>query len=466
MLKSIARSSSVSLQRQSRRSFAVATAPFEYNRKGDQASFAPPAVKSISKTSSGLTVATHDGRGPVSSLAIVIGAGSRHETTDAPGVAHFLKNALIRNVPGDNIVRQVRELELRGDTLYTSLNREQITIASSFLRDDLVDIVPLLVNHVFNPSFQPYEFLDAIPNILSESAASLADPSTKIFDTLHQTAFRTGLGNSLFASTAGVKALKRSHLQDFAANNIASGRLAIVGTGIAHEELTALVESSLKGFSVPTSAASVKPSTYFGGESRIEAGPKSASQLAIAFKSAAFTSAEYPAALVLRALLDGSQRLKWGSTSGVTGLLSKAATSSADVTAFEASYTDAGLIGFYVVGGDAAEVKSVAQKSIDAFKSVAGGSGISADALARAKKAAIIDSEAGTFASRDLAIQEIGRSVLATGSYRTSGELATAISGVTVEDVVKVAKTAVSSKPSIVSYGNLLKMPYADEFKF
>jgi hypothetical protein len=80
----------------SKRTFAVASSAVEYNRKGEQPKLAPTAVKTVSKASSGVSVATHDGRGPVSSLAIVIAAGSRNDSVDAPGVAHFLKNTLVR----------------------------------------------------------------------------------------------------------------------------------------------------------------------------------------------------------------------------------------------------------------------------------------------------------------------------------------------------------------------------------
>ncbi|KAJ3417276.1 hypothetical protein HDV05_005732 [Chytridiales sp. JEL 0842] len=447
-----------------KRSFAVATSSIEYNRKGDQVPVAPTAIKAVSKSTSGITVATHDSRGPVSSLAVVIAAGSRNESVDAPGVAHFLKSTLVRNVPGDNVVRSLREFELRGDTLYTGLTREHIIIGSTFLRDDLVDVVPSLVNHVFNPAFQPYEFLDTIPKLLSESSASLADPSVEVFDKLHQVAFRTGLGNSLFATAAGVKSLKRAHLQEFAAKTFTADKIAVVGSGVAHEELKAIVDESLKGIAVAASKYTPAASKYSGGEARIEAGPKSSSTFAVALKSVSYSSPEYPASLVLRSLLDGTQHTKWGSASGSSTLLSKAASSNTSVSAFTTSYSDAGLVGF-VVEGEASEIKAVAQKAIDAFKSVASGTGITSEALARAKKTAIIDAENSGYASRDDVVHNVGKQVLATGSYATIGDLASSISKVTAEDVKKLAASAIAAKASVVARGNLLKLPYADDLK-
>ncbi|KAI8612914.1 Metalloenzyme, LuxS/M16 peptidase-like protein [Chytriomyces sp. MP71] len=438
-----------------KRGLAVPSSAVNYNRKGDQPASAPVAVKSLSRASNGVAVASLDGRGPVSSLAIVIGAGSRHEAKD--GVAHLLKASLVRARPGDNVVRTFREFELRGNTLYTSVSRENLVIASNFLRDDLVDVVPGLINQIFNPSFQPYEFLDALPGVASESAASLADPTTRVFDTLHHLAFRRGLGNSLFATNSALGSLKRADLQSFASANFTADKLAVVGSGIAHDELEGLVNAAFEGVAVPaTSSVSTPATAYFGGETRIAgSGP---SLMAIGFKGTPFTNTHaHATSLVLRAVLDGTQRLKWGSSSGATGLLAKAAAAGTDVTAFNASYSDAGLFGF-LIKGEASGVKGVASRAIAAINSV--GSIGDAD-LSRAKKAAIVDAEVGL--NRDDLIVDIGRQVLEKDSFLTVSELAQEIAKVTKEDVAQAAKVLLASKASVVSYGDLSKLPYADE---
>lgn len=291
----------------------------------------------------------------------------------------------------------------------------------------------MLFENLFNPHCYPYEFLQHRPQVIEQTAASLADPTTRVLDSLHQAAFRTGLGNSLFASAAAAKALKRAHLNEFAAKYFTADRIAVVGNGVAHDELTALVDEALTKFNVAKSAATTESSKFRGGEVRIEAGPKAESHYAVAFPSVAFTDAQYPAALVLRALLDGSKRLKWGSPSGSAGLLSSAATANTSVSAFEAAYSDAGLIGFYIQGAGN-DVKSVASKSISALKGVA--SNVPEEALARAKKAAIVDAEAAL--TREVEVQEIGKHVLSSGNFKAPADFAEAISKVTAADVQKV----------------------------
>jgi len=438
-----------------------------YNRKGEQPAFAPTAIRSVFKASNGINVACHDDLGPVSTLAFIINAGSRHENPTAPGVAHMLKNSLFRTVKGDSIVRTVRETELRGNTLYTAHTRESIVVATEFLRDDLVDAVPLLVNNLFNNSFQPYEFLDARTLVYQETTASLADPLVKVVDTLHNVAFRTGLGNSLFANEVTANGLKRKDVHEFIAKYFTADRIALVGSGVNQTDLKELLEPALQAFSLPpTFTGSVAPTKYFGGEVRFNSGLGSESLFALAFPSASSKSVQgYATALVLRALLDGTKRLSWGSPSGSSSLLACCATPKTSVSAFSTSYTDAGLLGFYIQG-DAADVKQVAQRSIDALKSVAAEDGFTDVSVNRAKKAAIVESESSAECSRQNILRKVGMQVLSSGSFFTSSELAEAIGKVSKTELVKLASTALSAPASAVCHGNTLLLPYLDQLKF
>lgn len=85
---------------QQTRSFATVLdlgySSLQYRRTGDQPEVGPLADKSVSKASNGIQIATYDEQGPVSTLAIVVKAGSRYESADAPGAAHLVKNTVIR----------------------------------------------------------------------------------------------------------------------------------------------------------------------------------------------------------------------------------------------------------------------------------------------------------------------------------------------------------------------------------
>ncbi|KAJ1555291.1 ubiquinol-cytochrome c reductase core subunit 1 [Nowakowskiella sp. JEL0078] len=426
------------------------------SRPGLQAAVAPSVIKSLSKTTHGFQIATIDDKGPVSSVAVVLSLGSRHEAPDAPGAAHLLKNVLVRNLADDTIVRTVRGAEFRGNTLSATVTREHLILASEFLRDDLVDVVPELLELLFNKSFQPYEFLDAVPSVLAESQAHLSLPEIKIWEAAHSLAFRYGLGSPLFITKAAAANLKRSSLISLLETSINPSRLAIIGSGIDHSELSDLVSSSLASKAFPTAESAVSPSKYYGGEIRIDAGPNSKAKYLFAFPTVGIKSSDYFASAILAALLNGSSKTQWGNPSG---LLASASTSSTTVSTDLKSYTDIGLIGI-TVEGNTSEVSQVGQKAINVLKSVASGN-IPEAALAGAKNSVIIDLEN---AGREEVIANVGRQVLTLGNFSTSKEFAEKIQKVTAAEITRVAKEAFSSKATVVAHGNTGGLPYADSF--
>ncbi|KAJ3117265.1 ubiquinol-cytochrome c reductase core subunit 1 [Physocladia obscura] len=451
----------VGRQATQKRGYAIGSSPVTYSRVGDQVAVAPLAQRTSAgaRLDNGVRVAALDGRGAASSVALVINAGTRHEASLQ--VAHVLKATLVRARPSDTFVRTVREFELRGNTLHTALSRENLLIGSSFLRDDLVDVVPALVSNVFNPSFHAYELLDALPLIAAETQSSLADPITAVEDALHQTAFRRGLGRTLFANDASLHKVTRADLKAFAEARFTADNIVLVGTGVSPDELVAQGNKAFAGLALSTgsgsSAYASGPTTYFGGETRLSAPGTSSARFVIGFKGVGLADGKAHATqLVLRALLEGAPRAKWGSASGLLGRAT--ADNAVLASAFSTTYSDAGLFGLNLVG-PADHIASVAKKAISALQSAA--SSVSDADLRRAHKAAIVDAEFGS--TSDELTADIAKQVLVTGSFLTAAELASAISSVTAADLVSAAQALLSSKASVVAYGDLNKLPYADE---
>ncbi|KAJ3321783.1 ubiquinol-cytochrome c reductase core subunit 1 [Boothiomyces sp. JEL0866] len=418
-----------------------------YNRKGEQVAAAPKVVKTISKTPSGVTLASYDHLGPVSSVAVYVKAGSRYESPDAPGVAHLYKRLLVRDTPGDSAIRNVLEAQLRGNSLYTTVSREHISVGSEFLRDDVVDVVPALISQVFNPSLEVYEFLDALNGTASQSASALACRHVQTFEKLHQVAFRTGLGNSIFASKEALSGFTRAEVKAHS-KYLTPDRIAVVATGVAHTDLQSVVESALSRVSFAKEAVETPKAKYYGGEARLGAGPNSLALYAVAYPGVSYTSEDYSASLVLRALLDQVQNVKWGTQSEESTV----------VSGFSNSYVDTGLVGF-IAEGKTGEIKAAVQKSIASLKGFA--SAIPADVFEAAKKTAIVTAE--TELSRQGLVEALGKE--ATSGKTTQLLDVANIKSVTVADVQKIVKAAIASKPSVVASGNLLRLPYADELR-
>lgn len=297
----------------------------------------------------------------------------------------------------------------------------------------------MLLKHAFNASYQPWEFLCGASLVASETAAALEKTEEQLFDALYSTAYRSsGLGNSLFAKSTDLEGLSRKDLSAFAAENFTLDRMSLVGLGVSHSELEALVGEAMSGFSVPktSSASAAKKAHYYGGEARLDAGSSAEAHYLLAYPAGSLSSASssYPATLVLKALLDGKQRTKYGAATGNACLLSSASASETRVDAFSTAHTDAGLFGFHVHGHNE-QVLSVLQKSLSALKSIAA-NGAEVSAVERAKKTAIVDLEDSL--TRSGQIEFAAEQLTAFGSLKETKDWDALIQKVSAADVQKV----------------------------
>ncbi|KXS12027.1 LuxS/MPP-like metallohydrolase [Gonapodya prolifera JEL478] len=423
----------------------------------------PPAAPAVTKTVSkagGITVATLEDGGPVSRLAVVVKGGSRYEPSNAPGAAHLLKGYAFGDSSDASSLKTIREAEIRGNTLFSSVGREEIVFGSEFLREDLVDAVPTLLATVSNALYNSHDFSAVSSVVLEESKAALSDPSVAVLDALHKVAFRGGLGNSLFASPTTSKTLSAEAVKSFAESVFSPANIAIVGSGVAHADLVSLVESLSSNLTLGAGSAASPASSYHGGEARIDAlGP---AHYVIAGESYSFTAPEYAATLVLKQLLGNgfAPPVKY-SAPGTTyhAPLVKISSESAQASAFNASYSDAGVFGVHVVAPSSGAIKATVEAAVAALKAASAGK-FAADDLVRARKAAILEVES---ASKSSAVIDAGRQALLTGGVAGVKELVEKIGNVSVEDVAKVATHVVKSRASVVALGNVRDLPYADE---
>lgn len=83
-------------------------------------------------------------------------------------------------------------------------------------------------------------------------------------DLLHNAAFRTGLGNSLFIPKNQIGKISSETLQHYVASNFLAGRAAVVGLGISHSELQHFAQQ----LKIETGDGTTTPSPYKGGELR------------------------------------------------------------------------------------------------------------------------------------------------------------------------------------------------------
>lgn len=220
--------------------------------------------------------------------------------------------------------------------------------------------------------FAPHEYNEeVIPAVAAEYEYAMRDTTTQALDLAHGVAFRTGLGNSLFASPH--TAVDYSSAVSFAKSAFSPSNIAVLGSGVESGRLQSLVSEFFASSAAP-SLASPASSTYYGGETRV-AGHGALDTFLLAFKGTSYSEVDLS---VLRYLLGGESSIKWSAGSSTLSKLSKGA---ASAKAFNLAYSDAGLFGV-LIQAPSSEVAGLTTSVVSELKKAA--SGVDAEALKQA----------------------------------------------------------------------------------
>ncbi|KAK0561722.1 Mitochondrial-processing peptidase subunit beta [Tilletia horrida] len=312
----------------------------------------------VSTLPNGLTVATQSN--PAAQTATVgtwIDAGSRAESDQTSGTAHFLEHLAFK---GTN-KRSQHALELEVENLGAHLNaytsREHTVFYAKAFRADVDKAVDIIADILQNSKLEPSAIERERDVILREQEEVDKQLEEVVFDHLHAVAFQgQALGRTILGPKKNILSIKRDDLESYIKSNYTADRMVLVGAGgIEHD---ALVDLAKKHFTnLPTSStplggsASLAPTKFVGAEVRIRDDTMPTCNLAIAVEGVSWKSPDYFTMLVLQSILGN-----WDRSLGSSPLLSSRLSHiiSANNLAnsfmhFSTSYSDTGLWGIYAV---------------------------------------------------------------------------------------------------------------------
>ncbi|KAJ1675852.1 ubiquinol-cytochrome c reductase core subunit 1 [Spiromyces aspiralis] len=384
-------------------------------------------------------------------VSLVVNAGSRFETVETTGAAHFLKNWAFRNTVPRTSFRTIREAELQGATLYSEATREHIIYTVECFKQDVPFFVEVLGDVATATKYAQHEFDQIAKQVHIESASARASPVLRVIDDLHSAAFRSGLGNSLYAPPSSPIA-NSEQVKAYAESAFTAPRVAIIGTGIGAQALTSIVSSS-SAFSSLASAASApapSPAKFFGGQSKHADVASSVFHYALGFEA----PRDPATAKVLAELLGTGPRTKWGQ--GLSPLAQLSSKVGAQIEAFSITHSDTGLVGV-IIAAPAEKITDVAKQTVEEIKKFASGT-LSESELQRAVASARLQ----------LAIESESRSGVRHALIRESfsQKAATNFDALNTQSVSQALGSLLKSKPSAASFGNALAAPYLDTIGF
>ncbi|OMO85898.1 hypothetical protein COLO4_21398 [Corchorus olitorius] len=312
----------------------------------------------ITTLPNGLRVATESNLAShTATVGVWIDAGSRFETEETNGTAHFLEHMIFKGTFRRSARELEEEIENMGGHLNAYTSREQTTYYTKVMDKDVFKALDILADILQNSTFEDHRINREREVILREMEEVEGQKEEVIFDHLHATAFQyTPLGRPILGPAANIKSISHENLQDYIKTHYTAPRMVIAASGaVKHEEVVEEVKKLFTKLSAdPTTASQLvaKSPTYFtGSEVRMIDDDAPLAQFAVAFEGASWTDPDSIALMVMQAMLGSWSKNAGGGKHMGSDLAQRVSINeiAESMMAFNTNYKDTGLFGVYAV---------------------------------------------------------------------------------------------------------------------
>ena len=153
---------------------------------------------------------------PVSHAGVFVAAGSRHETPEEQGLAHFIEHTLFKGTKKRTSAQVLTRLESVGGELNAYTSREETTIYASFLTEHSLRALELMSDIVFDATFPEKELEKEKEVVIDEIDSYLDSPAEQIFDDFEEHLFpNQPFGANILGTPKKVRSFTQNHVMQF-----------------------------------------------------------------------------------------------------------------------------------------------------------------------------------------------------------------------------------------------------------
>ncbi|KAH6619283.1 Metalloenzyme, LuxS/M16 peptidase-like protein [Chaetomium sp. MPI-SDFR-AT-0129] len=416
-------------------------------RRGLATPHSSPAIKTETTTlKNGLTVATqYSPYAQTSTVGMWIDAGSRAETDETNGTAHFLEHLAFKGTSKRTQHQLELEIENMGAHLNAYTSRENTVYFAKALNEDVPQCVDILQDILQNSKLEESAIERERDVILRESEEVEKQLEEVVFDHLHATAFQNqSLGRTILGPRENIRDITRTELVNYIKNNYTADRMVLVGAGgVPHQQLVEMADKYFAKLpsTAPDSGASLlskKKPDFIGSDVRIRDDTLPTAHIAIAVEGVSWDDPDYFTALVAQAIVGNYDKALGNAShqaSKLSGIVHKNDLANSYMS-FSTSYSDTGLWGIYLVTDKLTSIDDLVHFSLREWSRLSGHVTEAETERAKAQlKASILLSLDGTTA----VAEDVGRQIVNTGRRMSPGEIERIIDGITEKDVMEFA---------------------------
>lgn len=307
----------------------------------------------VSTLSNGIKVVTEDSGIQTCTIGLWIDAGSRYETYENNGVAHFLEHMAFKGTQTRTQMQLELEIENMGAHLNAYTSREQTVYYAKCLSDDINRSLEILADIIQKSKFGKEEIERERSVILREMQEVETNLQEVVFDHLHDVAFRnTPLGMTILGPVQNIQKINRNDLINYISTHYKGPRIVVAGAGgTNHEHIVELVNANFGGIDSDASNINLEPCRYQGGDVRLNDQSMNLIYGALAIEASGWTDADNIVLMIANTLIGSWDRSLGGGFNSFSYLSTVALENNLcnSFQSFNTCYKDTGLWGIYFI---------------------------------------------------------------------------------------------------------------------
>mgnify|MGYP001946383894 CR=1 FL=1 len=183
----------------------------------------------------------------VSHFGITIKAGSRDETEQEQGLAHFIEHCIFKGTTKRKPFHILSRLDAVGGEINAYTTKEETCIYGSFLNIYYERAIELIADILFNSTFPSHEIQKEKDVIIDEINSYMDSPSEQIFDDFEDQLYNGHpIGRNILGTIESVKSFEKKQVLSFISRNYSPQNIAISSVG--NIKLTKFIKLCAKYF--------------------------------------------------------------------------------------------------------------------------------------------------------------------------------------------------------------------------
>ncbi|MEM8558782.1 MAG: pitrilysin family protein [Bacteroidota bacterium] len=366
------------------------------------------------------------------SVGVWIGAGSRDESPDEAGLAHFIEHMVFKGTTRRRGHHIAQRMEAVGGYLNAFTSKEYTCYYSRALDEHLERALDVVLDLVLDPTF-PEKEIEKEKDVVLEEIKMYADaPEDLIFDLYESTLYPDSpVGWPVLGFPETVRSFSRERLRRFVETRYTPNRLVVsVAGNVEHDEVVALVRKLTAGFERAPVPVERAPADAYAPTQVVRPRPIQQAHLVVGTRAWGLQDDRRTTVSVLNTILGG------GMSSRLSQNIREKYGYCYSVYSFANMLADAGDFGVYI-GVDAGKVEraqALVQRELDKLATK-----LVSDRMLNRAKTQLKGSMMLGLESMSNRMMRMGKIELAFERYFTLDDVIEQVDAVTAEEVRDVA---------------------------